>query len=117
MDRNLGAMSASPGVASYGLLYQWGRKDPFVGSRDGSNENGKTFYVPKYTGGDSENRTISGWDAYNTVDGTQDGNTGKGDLGVRKVNAATLGNTIFSAIRNLSGFYFTDYMTNNGDWT
>lgn len=33
MDRNLGAVSASPGnVGSLGLLYQWGRKDPFPGS-------------------------------------------------------------------------------------
>lgn len=29
MDRNLGALSAEPGMANvYGLLYQWGRKDP-----------------------------------------------------------------------------------------
>ena len=33
MDRNLGATSAnSDDVASLGLLYQWGRKDPFLGS-------------------------------------------------------------------------------------
>jgi hypothetical protein len=33
MDRNLGATSATPGEASaLGLLYQWGRKDPFLGS-------------------------------------------------------------------------------------
>ena len=33
MDRNLGAISAVPGNSgSYGLLYQWGRKDPFLGS-------------------------------------------------------------------------------------
>lgn len=33
MDRNLGATSAVPGnVGSLGLLYQWGRKDPFLGS-------------------------------------------------------------------------------------
>lgn len=33
MDRNLGATSAKPGDASaLGLLYQWGRKDPFLGS-------------------------------------------------------------------------------------
>ena len=33
MDRNLGAISASPGnCGAWGLLYQWGRKDPFVGS-------------------------------------------------------------------------------------
>lgn len=33
MDRNLGALSANPGdAAALGLLYQWGRKDPFPGS-------------------------------------------------------------------------------------
>ena len=33
MDRNLGATSATPGsVGALGLLYQWGRKDPFPGS-------------------------------------------------------------------------------------
>ena len=33
MDRNLGATSAVPGQASaLGLLYQWGRKDPFLNS-------------------------------------------------------------------------------------
>ena len=33
MDRNLGATSATPGdVGAFGLLYQWGRKDPFMGT-------------------------------------------------------------------------------------
>ena len=33
MDRNLGAVSSVPGeVGAIGLLYQWGRKDPFLGS-------------------------------------------------------------------------------------
>ncbi len=32
MDRNLGAYSCLPGSASFGLLYQWGRKDPFIGA-------------------------------------------------------------------------------------
>lgn len=33
MDRNLGATSVIPGdVGTLGLLYQWGRKDPFLGS-------------------------------------------------------------------------------------
>ncbi len=33
MDRNLGATSALPGdIYAIGLLYQWGRKDPFLGS-------------------------------------------------------------------------------------
>lgn len=41
MDRNLGATSATPGdVGAFGLLYQWGRKDPFLGSGQMS---GNTF--------------------------------------------------------------------------
>lgn len=33
MDRNIGATSATPGeVGALGLMYQWGRKDPFMGS-------------------------------------------------------------------------------------
>ncbi len=32
MDRNLGAYSNLPGSKSFGLLYQWGRKDPFIGA-------------------------------------------------------------------------------------
>lgn len=33
MDRNLGATSATPGdVGALGLMYQWGRKDPFMGA-------------------------------------------------------------------------------------
>lgn len=35
MDRNLGAASNYPGdIMSQGLLYQWGRKDPFLGAQD-----------------------------------------------------------------------------------
>ena len=33
MDRNLGAISTTPGDAgTFGLIYQWGRKDPFLGA-------------------------------------------------------------------------------------
>lgn len=32
MDRNLGALSADKSDLSAGLLYQWGRKDPFLGA-------------------------------------------------------------------------------------
>lgn len=36
MDRNLGATSDQPGtLGSLGLLYQWGRKDPFISSQGG----------------------------------------------------------------------------------
>lgn len=35
MDRNLGATSVVPGTsASIGLIYQWGRKDPFLGAAE-----------------------------------------------------------------------------------
>jgi len=38
MDRNLGARSATHnGNYAFGLMYQWGRKDPFPGARDFSN--------------------------------------------------------------------------------
>lgn len=38
MDRNLGALVAAPNdaqapIESFGLLYQWGRKDPFLGGK------------------------------------------------------------------------------------
>ena len=40
MDRNLGATSATPGeVGTLGLLYQWGRKDSFMGSSSVSSSN------------------------------------------------------------------------------
>lgn len=45
LDRNLGATSVIPGErSSIGLLYQWGRKDPFVGT----GEYGK-IVMPKCT--------------------------------------------------------------------
>ena len=40
MDRNLGALSKEPGVNSFGMVYQWGRKDPFLGKDPGT---GSTF--------------------------------------------------------------------------
>lgn len=45
LDRNLGATSVTPGdLRSIGLLYQWGRKDPFVGPGEyGKNSNAKMY--------------------------------------------------------------------------
>lgn len=49
MDRNLGAMSNTPGnPKTHGLMYQWGRKDPFPGSTE------------KYDGVDPTLYTITG---------------------------------------------------------
>ena len=91
MDRNLGATSAAPGDAgALGLVYQWGRKDPFLGasssalsaiavstgtwsvSKNGSiekaEENPTTFYndQPLSVGGWSSTKTVydpcpAGW--------------------------------------------------------
>lgn len=50
MDRNLGATSATPGdVGALGLLYQWGRKDPFLGSSALIENDGEAVSVSKST--------------------------------------------------------------------
>ena len=62
MDRNLGATSATPGdVGALGLLYQWGRKDPFLGSSSiSSNRDAKsTITWPSAVSSDSSNGTIA----------------------------------------------------------
>lgn len=61
MDRNLGATSATKGdVKALGLLYQWGRKDPFLGSSSiSSNTKAKsTISWPSTVPSDSSNGTI-----------------------------------------------------------
>ena len=62
MDRNLGATSATPGdVGALGLLYQWGRKDPFLGSSSISSgvEAKSTISWPSAVQSDASNGTIS----------------------------------------------------------
>ena len=62
MDRNLGATSATPGdVGALGLLYQWGRKDPFLGSLSISSSSvaESTITWPSAVSSDSSNGTIS----------------------------------------------------------
>ena len=61
MDRNLGATSATPGdVGALGLLYQWGRKDPFLGSSSirSSTLAKSTIAWPSVVSSDSWNGTI-----------------------------------------------------------
>lgn len=61
MDRNLGATSATPGdIGALGLLYQWGRKDPFLGSSSISDEveAKSTITWPSTVLSDSSNGTI-----------------------------------------------------------
>ena len=62
MDRNLGATSATPGdVGALGLLYQWGRKDPFLGSSSISSSTlaKSTITWPSAVSSDSSNGTIA----------------------------------------------------------
>lgn len=70
MDRNLGAIRNAPSpdnaldaARAYGYLYQWGRKDPFPGSVDGTNAEigvmyngqGKSLNLDKITGNSLDN--------------------------------------------------------------
>ncbi len=80
MDRNLGATSATPGdVGALGLFYQWGRKDPFLGSSSISEvvEAKSTITWPSAVSSDSSNGTI----AYATTHPTTyiTANEGNGD--------------------------------------
>ena len=61
MDRNLGATSAIKGdVGALGLLYQWGRKDPFLGSSSISSSTlaKSTIAWPSAVSSNSSNGTI-----------------------------------------------------------
>ena len=93
MDRNLGATSATPGdIGAFGLLYQWGRKDPFMGScaksgttlaastgswnivsspssMDYAEENPTTFIKSNWTGGSIPG---NGWHTSESVKGLYD---------------------------------------------
>ena len=54
MDRNLGATTAEPGfVTSFGLSYQWGRKDPFPTSASISDDIEPTIYDASGAGSDN----------------------------------------------------------------
>jgi len=62
MDRNLGATSATPGdVRALGLLYQWGRKDPFLSYSSISSRSiaASTLSWPSSVGSNSSNGTIA----------------------------------------------------------
>lgn len=61
MDRNLGATSASAGdVGALGLMYQWGRKDPFLATSSISNSTiaNSTIKWPSVVSSDIEHGTI-----------------------------------------------------------
>lgn len=81
MDRNLGAVNDTNGSAgALGLLYQWGRKDPFPGANGISSNASKTLY----SGG-------SGTTTYALTNTTA---------------PSTSENNLETAIRNPSAFYY-----------
>lgn len=44
IDRYIGALSNKPGDDALGLLFQWGRKDPFIGANGPQNQTRRTTY-------------------------------------------------------------------------
>ncbi len=79
MDRNLGATSSTPGdVGALGLLYQWGRKDPFlVSSSISSNTEAKsTITWPSSVSSSSSTGTIGYATAHPTTFITYNSNNG-----------------------------------------
>lgn len=91
MDRNLGAADGESGPASWGLLYQWGRKDPFVGAA-GSGVATRAWYVPNGSGGFKA----------------------AAETDVAKVAAGAGANNIYKAVANVTTFYVNG---TGGDWT
>lgn len=95
MDRNLGATSATPGdVGALGLLYQWGRKDPFLGSSSISRNP-----LAKSTG---------------TWPSAVSSNSTKGTIGYATANPTTF---IESNDSNYDWYYTGSSTTDNTRWT
>ncbi len=95
MDRNLGATSATPGdVGALGLLYQWGRKDPFLGSSD-------------ISGNTKAKSTLSSWPR--TSSSSSDGT----------ISYATANPTTFIEMNNnnYDWWYSSDSSTDDTRWT
>ena len=70
MDRNLGALSATPGnVLANGLIYEWGRKDPFmgIGKANASTSMAVAGTTTTVTGTTDENGTVEFATSHPTV--------------------------------------------------
>ncbi len=68
MDRNLGAYSNLPGSKSFGLLYQWGRKDPFIGAYRENNEQDYHTVRKQYTRHYTINGTTYLWEDFDDAE-------------------------------------------------
>ncbi|MCI6428948.1 MAG: hypothetical protein MR809_08745, partial [Rikenellaceae bacterium] len=95
MDRNLGATSATLGdVGALGLLYQWGRKDPFLGS---SSISSNTIAKSTITWPSAVSSDLS-----------------KGTIDYATANPTTF---ITSNSKNYDWYYTGDSSTDNTRWT
>lgn len=113
MDRNLGALANRPitsnsnnqmSVASMGLLYQWGRKDPFIGSNY-SNE--KAFVDNWWDNGLIKvYHYYEDWSVFNT--GDQYSDTKQGLIGY------TIQHPTHMVYQKVSGYDQLVYKTSNG---
>lgn len=134
LDRNLGALNNVPGVASLGLLYQWGRKDPFIGAaytNDNYTDNGRltTYnYYNKEWKVDSgrntnisytiENPTILTYDGLSSKELTKGGylwgtNGGLNHEGIKDLGSKTIYDPCPEGYRipPVDAFVFTDKTT------
>ncbi len=73
MDRNLGAYSNLPGSKSFGLLYQWGRKDPFIGAYREDHERDYHTVPKQYTNMGTNPATNEPWSWGDYDDSTFEG--------------------------------------------
>ncbi len=117
MDRNLGATKAyykapvagdAASVQAYGLLYQWGRKDPFTGGTEGTSvrpdaETAIPYPIYGPTGAKLDDEVV---DAA--------GN------GIRRINITSIigssANTLAYAVKNPLVFIYNSDLTSKGDW-
>jgi hypothetical protein len=87
MNRNLGATAATLSLAGRGLLYQWGRKDPFPGGASG----------------------IAGYAARSSFKGMPDA----GSTATVTVSSSDVAGAIVESVRNPTTFYIQKA---NSDW-
>ena len=100
MDRNLGATSADPkDMVSYGLLYQWGRKHPFL---SGSNRSNATNFTPTMCASTNQHKWI-----------TEKSSSSTGTIKYATEHPMTY---IMRNTYNYDWYYSTDYTTDNTRW-
>ncbi len=129
MDRNLGAYSNLPGSKSFGLLYQWGRKDPFIGAyreadKDGNYERDYRQVRKQYTKHYPVRKDASGGNGYYVWGNHDDSNvpgSEEGSLDAFTIQNPTtiLVNGLLSAVHNSAEAHglwgTTNYAYDNSD--